>query len=319
MITERIREMLEACEAGTPSFPPSVLFNEGWLLRIVLDWFAEHGGDRYPLSPRPGARWFSEPWLPSAFLPRFRGDRLAEARSHADGVLGHFAIGDPGTAGLALRPDGTQLVVAEAKLYARLSAGVRNAPYYDQAARTVACMAEVLRRADRPPEAMEDLSLVILAPRARVEDGVFTWDAAHEAIRRKVRRRVEDYAGERDAWYRDWFEPTWRRLEVRCLSWEEIIEVIAFHSPEQGQVIDSFYGRCLHYNRPRIKAAFPGRTAGFPGERAQADRAANAARAAGAGPEPEPAPEAAAPPDPADRRAGLDVEAVIDAITSTPA
>ena len=50
MITGRIKAMLEACEAGDPSFPPNVLFNESWLLRIILDWFEGHGGDRYPLS-----------------------------------------------------------------------------------------------------------------------------------------------------------------------------------------------------------------------------------------------------------------------------
>lgn len=271
MITERIRAMLEACETGRPVFPPSTLFNEGWLLRLVLDWFERHGGDRYPLSPRPGARWFSEPWLPSAFLPRYRGDRLAEARSHADAVLGHFTVGDPGTAGLALQDDADQLVVIEAKLYARLSTGVKNAPYYDQAARTVACMAEILRRADRRPESMEDLSLVILAPQARLDDGVFAWDAAPDAIRRKVRRRVEDYAGERDDWFRDWFEPTCRRVDVRCLAWEEVVEVIAFHRPEEGQVIDSFYGRCLHHNRPQVRAAFPGPRKGASGDRARAD------------------------------------------------
>lgn len=270
MITESIKDMLEACETGQPVFPPSVLFNEGWLLRIILDWFAHHGGDRYPLSPKPGARWFSEPWLPSAFLPRYRGDRLAEARSHADGVLGHFSIGDPGTAGLTLQADASQLVVIEAKLFARLSTGVKNAPYFDQAARSVACIAEILRRAGRTAESMEALALLILAPRARVDDGVFAWDAAPEAIRRKVRRRVEDYAGERDAWFHDWFEPTWQRVEVRCLSWEDIIEVIAFHRPEAGQVIDSFYGRCLHYNRPRARAAFPGRRFGSAGERGEA-------------------------------------------------
>lgn len=271
MITERIKAMLEACETGGPVFPPSVLFNEGWLLRLVLDWFARHGGDRYPLSPRPGARWFSEPWLPSAFLPRYRGDRLAEARSHADAVLGHFTIGDPGTAGLTLADDASQLVVVEAKLHARLSTGVKNAPYYDQAARTAACMAEVLRRADRDPDTMDDLSLLILAPQARVDDGVFAWDAAPEAIYRKVRRRADDYAGERDGWFRDWFEPTWRRLDVRCLAWEEVVEAIAFHRPEEGQIIDSFYGRCLHYNRPRARAAFPGPRTGSSGERARAD------------------------------------------------
>src|SRR3954447_4439415 len=164
MIIERIKSMLEACEAGIAAFPPSELYNEDWLLRIVLDWFARQGGDRYPMSPRPGARWFSEAWLPSAFLPRYRGDRLAEARSHADGVLGHFAIGDPGTAGLTLKADASQLVVIEAKLFARLSNGVKNAPYFDQAARTAACIAEVLRRADRAAATMDDLALLILAP-----------------------------------------------------------------------------------------------------------------------------------------------------------
>src|SRR5437763_15437260 len=117
MIIERIKAMLEACEAGTAAFPPTELYNEDWLLRIVLDWFEGHGGDRYPLSPRPGARWFSQAWLPSAFLPRYRGDRLAEARSHADGVIGHFAIVDPGTPRLTLLPDPSQLVVIAAMLF----------------------------------------------------------------------------------------------------------------------------------------------------------------------------------------------------------
>src|SRR5262249_61874349 len=123
----------------------------------------------------------SHAWLPSAFLTRYRGDRLAEARTHADGVLGHFTIGDPGTAALTLNADARQLVVVEAKLYARLSAGVRNAPYYDQAARSIACMAEALRRADKDPGEMEELAFLVLAPRARLDDGIFEWDVAPDA------------------------------------------------------------------------------------------------------------------------------------------
>src|SRR6185437_10906832 len=122
----------------------------------------------YPMSSLTGARWFSEAWLPSAFLPRYRGDALAESRTHADGVIGHFTIGDPGTAGLSLKPDAEQFVVVEGKLFNRLSAGVRNAPYFDQAARTVACMAEALRRAGREPEALRDLAFLVVAPRSRV-------------------------------------------------------------------------------------------------------------------------------------------------------
>ena len=262
MITGRIKAMLEACAVGDPPFPPNVLFNEGWLLRIILDWFERHGGDRYPLSPSAGARWFSEAWLPSAFLPRFRGDRLAESRTHADAVIGHFTIGDPGTAGLALLPDARQFAVIEGKLYNRLSAGVKNAPYYDQAARSVACMAEALRRAERDPVLMDDLTYLIVGPRARIDDGAFVWDTSTDAISRKVRRRVEDYAGERDAWFRDWFEPTLRRIDVRSLAWEDLIEAVSFHSPEDGQVIDAFYGECLRFNRPSARSRYPGRRSG---------------------------------------------------------
>jgi len=262
MITGRIKAMLEACEAGQPPFPPNVLYNENWLLRIVVDWFEGHGGDRYPMSPAPGARWFSEAWLPSAFLPRFRGDRLAESRTHADAVIGHFTIGDPGTAGLTLRPDAGQFVVIEGKLYNRLSAGVKNAPYYDQAARSVACIAEALRRAGREPGSMDDLAFLVVAPRARIDDGIFTWETAHDAVRRKVRRRVEDYAGERDGWFRDWFEPTLDRIDIRSMSWEDVIDAIAFHAPEAGQLVDSFYGECLRHNRPQARGRFPGRRSG---------------------------------------------------------
>jgi hypothetical protein len=234
------------------------LFGEQWLLRVIIDWFEAHGGDRYPMSLAAGARWFSEAWLPSAFLPRHRGDHLGESRTHADAALGHFRIGDPGVSGLTLEADARQFVVVEAKLFNRLSAGVKNAPFFDQAARSVACMAEVLRRSDRRPDAVNDLAFLILAPQNRIDDGVFARDTAIESIRAKTRRRVAQYPGERDAWLTDWFEPTLDRLEVRSLSWEDVIETIAFHDPIMGQAIDTFYGKCLHFNRPAQRAAYPG-------------------------------------------------------------
>ena len=263
MITARIKAMMEECEAGKPAFPPTTLFGEGWLLRVVVDWFARHGGDRYPISPLPGARWFSEAWLPSAFLARYRGDELAESRTHADGVIGHFAIGDPGTtSGLTLAEDARQLALIEAKLVNRLSSGIKNARFFDQAARSVACLAEILRRGGREPSAMDDLSFLILAPRARIDDGVFARDTDPDAILRKARRRAAQYGGERDDWIRDWFEPTLARVDIRCLAWEEVIETIAFHSPEEGQFIDAFYGKCLHFNRPAQRSAYPGSRTG---------------------------------------------------------
>jgi hypothetical protein len=252
MILDRIASLLQSCDGDAPALPPTLLYNENWLLRLMIDWHASHPeAGPSPLSPGAGATWFAEAWLPSAFLPRFRKDRLAESWTHADAAVGHFTTGNRGWADLVLMPDAKQLVVVEGKMFSRLSSGVKNAPWYDQAARTVACMAEVLRRADRHPVELDELTYCLVAPRRRVEDSVFADELSRGAILRKVRRRVEDYAGARDDWFRSWFVPSIRRLDLLCLCWEELIEAIAFHDPASGQQFDAFYNRCLHYNRPQ--------------------------------------------------------------------
>jgi hypothetical protein len=152
------------------------------------------------------------------------------------------------------------MAVVEAKIYGKLSAGVKNAPFFDQAARSVACLAEVLRRADRPPEEMNSLGFFLVAPRVRIDEGLFEDDLAPRSIRRKVQARIEPYAGSLDPWFRNWFEPTLRRLDIRLFGWEDLLEEIAFRDMASGQMLDSFYGRCLRYNRPQRNAAPERRT-----------------------------------------------------------
>jgi hypothetical protein len=69
---QRILAMLEVANGADRVFPATTLYNENWLLRVVLHWFATHDPGPHPLAFSPGARWFSEAWLPSAFLPRQR-------------------------------------------------------------------------------------------------------------------------------------------------------------------------------------------------------------------------------------------------------
>ena len=198
---ERLIAFLRTWDPQQPTFPPTLLYNEGWLLRLVLDWTARNRTPGSPLSLAAGAAWFSEALLPSRFLPRYQGDPLAESHTHADGVIGHIAVGQAGLTDLQLAPEATQLVVLEAKLGSKLSAGTKNAPGYDQAARTVACMAEVLRRAARPAARFSALGFYVLAPRAQIEAGVFRAQMQPGSIRHKVQRRVQGYGGLHDAWF----------------------------------------------------------------------------------------------------------------------
>lgn len=44
---ERVASLLLRCGTGEAILPPTGLYNEGWLLSLVLDWFACHPGERY--------------------------------------------------------------------------------------------------------------------------------------------------------------------------------------------------------------------------------------------------------------------------------
>jgi hypothetical protein len=252
MALERILGILESCSTEEPKVSPTILYNEGWLLRLVLDWFSAHSVPGHALEFHDGARWFSEALLPSAFLATDRPDLLAEGWTHADGVIGHFEIGGVGKGDLKLRPGAQQLVIVEAKMSAALSSGVTNAAYFDQAARTVACMAEVLYRAEPPASKMSRLGFCVLAPQEQIGRGFFKEQVNKESIGAKVKQRVSDWAGKHDddkeRWHSEWFQPALDKIRLDVLSWEEVVETITAHDAQAGETVGAFYDKCLAFN-----------------------------------------------------------------------
>jgi hypothetical protein len=248
MVIERIYKLLESCTTETPLFPPTILYNEGWLLRLTLDWFSSNKVPNHPLNFHKRSRWFSEALLPSTFQSRYRGDQLAENRTHADGVVGHFSIGEKGKADLSLTHEATQLLVLEAKMFSSLSSGVTNAKYFDQAARNVACIAEVFHRAKLPPRPSLQIGFYVLAPNSQIEQGKFSKEMERSSIEQKVEQRVQEYGGDKDDWYSEWFQPIFQLMEIQVISWEKLILSIAEHEPETADRFDEFYRHCIEFN-----------------------------------------------------------------------
>lgn len=258
MILEKIQSMLRSCNSAESRFPPTELYNEGWLLRIFLDWFSEHQVEGHVLSFADGARWYSEARLTSAFLPRHRsGDPLGETHTHADGVIGHFEIGSDGRTDLSLRSDATQFVVLEAKMFSKLSCGVTHAPDYDQAARTVACMAEAITETEPSPRGLRSVGFYVLAPREQIDKGTFGSLVMSESIEGKVRDRVAQYGGKKDQWLDKNFLPFLNRVNLGCKSWEEIINAVSENDPTSGREISQFYEACLKWNGRKTGQAEP--------------------------------------------------------------
>jgi predicted RNase H-like nuclease len=249
-LPDTISNLIQRAGSKQRVFPATEYFNETWLLRIVLDWFSNQKIKDHPLSFAKGCRWFSEGLIPTQFRPRARKDPLGESWTHADAVIGHFQIGQEGRADIRLSNKTTHLSCIEAKMFSKLSAGVTNARYFNQAARYIACMAELMHRAKINPGKMKRLAFFIFAPEERIDAGVFSTQIAPGHIKETVKRRVSEYKGEKDQWYGEWFLPTLGQVDIQCLSWESIIALILKNDPYNGGQLHSFYLKCMKYNRP---------------------------------------------------------------------
>lgn len=242
-----ISRLISSFDPDQPNFRPTELYNESWLIKIILDQASEIEDQDFILSFLPNSGWFSEGLLPTAFKERYRGDPLSESRTNADGVIGHIKVGEKGKADLDLDGKASQFTVVEAKIGAPLSKGTSNAKYFDQAARNVACMAEVMARAGVEPSALDRLAFVVLAPQYSIDKGTFRKELELASIQSKVKRRVDAYQGELDGWYNNHFEPTLQCITLQSLSWESALGWISGYKPELDAELCSFYDLCLTF------------------------------------------------------------------------
>ncbi|HYB98976.1 MAG TPA: hypothetical protein VEC57_07530 [Candidatus Limnocylindrales bacterium] len=236
---ERISTMLARCGTDEAILPPTALYNEGWLLRLVVDWYARHPSENHLIPFQPDARWRSEVLLPS----RFFKSRQREGWTHADAVVGHFAAAESRGDAKLVKACG-QFFVLEAKLGSSLSAGTKYAPTFNQAARNIACMLHMLASGDHAPGAIKDLGFLVLLPEQRIDDALrrmMTPAAISEAI--KARGDGADHD-----WCRVYVEPEVTRMRIDCVPWEALIAEIAGADPTEGAALQEYYEKCCRFN-----------------------------------------------------------------------
>ena len=245
---KNIYKLLETCRTGDSRFPPTILYNEGWMLRLVLDWFSNHPDIVHKLAIPQDSKWYSEAELPSAFLPRYRGDKYGEGYTHADGVIGQFQIGKSGDADISLLPQTNRFVVIEAKMFSKLSPGTTRAHYYNQAARNVACMTEVIRLAGISLDQLKAVGFYVLAPKERIDAGIFKKPMDKNSIKEIVKIRVDEYDEPKEEWFNQTFMPCLDIIDIGILDWESIIKFICDIDKPVEDALTSYYSLCIKYN-----------------------------------------------------------------------
>ncbi len=150
-------------------------------------------------------------------------------------------------------------------MFSDLSEGIKNAPKkYNQVARTIACMAEVIRCSGREPADIGNLSFYIVAPESRKEN--FDEFIDRKVIKNQVKCRFNNYTNAnknnnyvlpKTDWYKEWFTPTLKAIKIKTIYWEDIISFITCKDDAFGRDLNAFYQRCLCYNRQTKKGRKP--------------------------------------------------------------
>jgi hypothetical protein len=229
----------------TSDFPASELFSEGWMLRLLLDWYSRNRGPAtvgHALHFYEGARWFSEASLRSP---------LKEDGAQADGVIGDFEIRDGTKSGTRVKPDAAQFVVVEAKMGSKIAKRTKKHEEYDQITRSILCACfEAAEGGVSPGALREGIRVVVVGPHELFErdeearqlraNGALPFrDRAQKALVKQTWRK-----GVNPQTVREWLNC----VEAVAVSWEEVLNAVFSVQPEVGVRFKEFYGHCRTAN-----------------------------------------------------------------------
>jgi len=136
---EMITQILEKAHTKEINIPPTLLYNEGWMVRLLVELSIKERIHIDRLDFSRISKWYSEGLLTSPFLPRYRGDIRASGQGETLGII-------------------------EAKMGSPLSSGTKNQPGYDQASRNLACLAFNALNTNH------ELYFIVVAPEVKIEE-----------------------------------------------------------------------------------------------------------------------------------------------------
>lgn len=247
-------QILEKADSNENNIRPTLLYNEGWLLNIVLKQLKEKK-IIYPKLEFPNdSDWFSEALLPTPFKASKLHDNVSEKDSHADGVVGKFEFRENTKAGLELKDSCDFFYVIEAKMYSPLSRGVTHAKKYNQVARTIACIANLIFKKNLSIDSFKKIGFYVLLPDSRKNVKSFVENTNVENIKNTILKRNTQYFDsklhiEKNDFF-DWLNTNidkfLKKLDVDLIAWEELID------KHNNKPLDNFYENCKKYNNPRV-------------------------------------------------------------------
>lgn len=257
LLMRNIEETLGLNKNEVVKMPSTIFFNEGWMLRIFLNWYSKNYM-KISIEGLPKSNnWFSEASLRTIFSGK-RDSIGREGSTSADGVIGSFSMRDNKVSGITISNDEkVEFAIIEAKIGSPLSKGVTYAKYFDQAARNVGCLITESFLANVKVDLIEQLTLIVLTSKNNVNYKEIKTLATKKNVITKLNKRYDEFIfanpnkiGVLKKWnvYKEKLFKL-KKININVYTWEYILDLIKDIDHKFYEEYKHFYVQTLKHNK----------------------------------------------------------------------
>jgi len=236
-------EKINALRQLAEGINPTIIYNEGWMIRLlVIESMIEKlnvGWIDFELLTTK--KWTSEAQISSPFEgAELKKHDKYEKKTHADIILGDFDINyerEKKRTEIMIKPHPRVLGIIEAKMGSGLSTGIKNASKYNQASRSICCLANVTKE---NPEC--EIFFAIVAPKTKINDQKSKFIDQIGAVKTEIEDRFKVAEKEYTSEMRKKVENCKRPI----ISYEDWIGKIKDNDVKEA--LNKFYAACKTYN-----------------------------------------------------------------------
>lgn len=239
-----ISEIIRTIETSNANVNPTEIYNEGWMTRLLVYYSFQEKIKLEEIDFALIKNWTSEALLSSPFVGV---SKIREGYTHADIALGDFTVNYEVTGKLRVNDDAEIFGVIEAKMGSPLSKLTTNAPDYNQASRSVACIAH---------NTVNDCKtfFYVVLPKSKVVKGNRAKISISDLVKiDKIKTQIENRFGHHNSNNEaiinefDIIEKA-EKCIVGIITYEDWIDLF-INRPQIRETLEKFYTNCKKWNK----------------------------------------------------------------------
>ena len=240
-------EKIKALHQLSEGINPTIIYNEGWMIRLLVEESKRTGLTVRNLDFSKVNNWTSEAQISSPFEgAELKKHKKNETKTHTDIILGDFLTKYGKSTEIEIKTSVKVLGIIEAKMGSNLSTGIKNATEYNQASRSICCLAHMTIES---PEC--EIFFVIVAPETKIEKSKFEKQIG--AVKDEIKNRFKEIGKEIERFSKEYTDEIEKKVEnckKTIISYEDWINEIKDNDVKSE--LNKFYDKCKKYNKIEV-------------------------------------------------------------------